>query len=259
MPPDQTKAPKYLFNLLLEEFGFICDVSKRTKLDRIAFFTALHRNGLGSIFSCFQLGSGKHAVDVTLALFRSRDQGSTWHQVDFHSCGRNRRNRIGGAVRGAGQAVEVGELFTNRWMSHAIIAVIRGRGLLKSWHEIGYTRIGTTGKSLGGMIVEIVAGVDSHFRFAASSTAADFRARTRSGMRPTGRRWDLNKPYAGLHFGIRANTLGVPPSPCYSAMERMIDIFVLTPGEDVPNEARTAYAFPENQDGARASSRRRSS
>ena len=52
-------------------------------------------------------------------------------------------------------------------MYHAVAAVIRGHSLLRSQPEVDAARIGITGISWGGIITDVVAGVDARFRFAA--------------------------------------------------------------------------------------------
>lgn len=53
-----------------------------------------------------------------------------------------------------------------QWTYHAVAAVIRGHSLLRSYPQVDASRIGLTGISWGGYLTNIVAGVDSRFRFA---------------------------------------------------------------------------------------------
>lgn len=55
---------------------------------------------------------------------------------------------------------------TDMWTHHAVGAVLRGHGLLRSLPEVDADRIGVTGISWGGYLTCIVAGVDPGLRVA---------------------------------------------------------------------------------------------
>jgi hypothetical protein len=63
----------------LESRGLIYDATDRPASERIAFFTSLCPLRSGTILSGFYIGSGKHSVDGSIRLCRSRDDGTTWH------------------------------------------------------------------------------------------------------------------------------------------------------------------------------------
>ena len=45
----------------IEERGVIYDATRRPEAERVASFTSLCQTSSGTIFSAFQIGSGKHA------------------------------------------------------------------------------------------------------------------------------------------------------------------------------------------------------
>lgn len=55
----------------------------------------------------------------------------------------------------------------DQWMYHAVADVILGHSLLRSEPRVDPDRIGLTGISWGGVITNIVAGIDHRFKFAA--------------------------------------------------------------------------------------------
>ena len=67
--------------MILESCGRIYDATRQSADRRIAFFTSLCRLESGAFLCVFQVGSGKHSVDSTLALCRSGDGGATWQQI----------------------------------------------------------------------------------------------------------------------------------------------------------------------------------
>ncbi len=67
--------------MILEARGLIYDATRQSADRRIAFFTSLCRLESGAFLCVFQVGSGKHSVDSTLALCRSGDGGATWQQI----------------------------------------------------------------------------------------------------------------------------------------------------------------------------------
>ena len=62
----------------IEQRGIVYDATGQPDSRRIAFFTALCALRSGSILCAFQVGSGKHSADSTLAVCRSADRGATW-------------------------------------------------------------------------------------------------------------------------------------------------------------------------------------
>lgn len=56
---------------------------------------------------------------------------------------------------------------TDQWTYHAVAAVVLAHSLIRSFPEVDSGRIGVTGISWGGYLTNIVAGIDSRFRFAA--------------------------------------------------------------------------------------------
>src|SRR5262245_53724827 len=65
----------------VENRGVIFDASARPPAERIAFFTSLCLLGDGAFLAGFQIGSGKHAPDSTIRLYRSEDGGETWREL----------------------------------------------------------------------------------------------------------------------------------------------------------------------------------
>jgi len=73
------------------------------------------------------------------------------------------RNEFSGPP-GWGGLDRVNEPIEDQWMYHAVAAVIRGHSLLRSQPEVDAARIGITGISWGGIITNVVAGVDARDR-----------------------------------------------------------------------------------------------
>jgi hypothetical protein len=69
--------------LQLEARGLIFDATNRPPAERVASFTSLCALSSGTILAGFQLGSAKHALNSTIRLCRSRDEGSTWHELPY--------------------------------------------------------------------------------------------------------------------------------------------------------------------------------
>jgi cephalosporin-C deacetylase-like acetyl esterase len=68
---------------------------------------------------------------------------------------------------GYGGFATVDDSVHDQWMYHAVAAVVRGHSLLRSLPEVDPGKVGITGISWGGILTNIVAGVDSRFQFAA--------------------------------------------------------------------------------------------
>ena len=68
---------------------------------------------------------------------------------------------------GWGDFGSVNEPVTDQWTYHAIAAVVLGHTLLRSFPQVEPEKTGVTGISWGGYLTNIVAGVDSRFKFAA--------------------------------------------------------------------------------------------
>jgi len=65
----------------LEDHGVICDTTKRSEAERIAFFNGLFIATSSSIFCSCQIGPAKNSSTSTLKLFRSRDGGISWIEL----------------------------------------------------------------------------------------------------------------------------------------------------------------------------------
>lgn len=65
----------------IEDRGVVYDASRKPKHECVATFPSLCMAGDGTLFSTFQVGSGKHALDSTMGLCRSRDGGRTWQEI----------------------------------------------------------------------------------------------------------------------------------------------------------------------------------
>lgn len=70
--------------LLAVERSLIYDATAQPANRRIAFFTSLCRLGSGKWLCGFQVGTSKHAVDSTIQICRSSDNGLTWKQLDLN-------------------------------------------------------------------------------------------------------------------------------------------------------------------------------
>lgn len=69
--------------LRIEARGLIYDARGKPNHEKVAFFTSLCVCADGTLLSCFQVGSVKHAVDSRLQLCRSRDGGNTWEESSW--------------------------------------------------------------------------------------------------------------------------------------------------------------------------------
>jgi hypothetical protein len=67
----------------VEARGVVRDAARQPDSERIAFFTGLCTLHSGVILCGCQVGRSKHAPDATIRLSRSRDGGSTWHELPF--------------------------------------------------------------------------------------------------------------------------------------------------------------------------------
>ncbi len=67
--------------MLIEARGTVYDPTSQPDTRRIAYFTSLCALRSGALLCAFQVGSGKHSIDSTLGLCRSRDGGETWQEV----------------------------------------------------------------------------------------------------------------------------------------------------------------------------------
>lgn len=76
------------------------------------------------------------------------------------------KHKAGGPM-GWGDFKNTGKPVKDQWMYHAVSAVILADSLLRSLPDVDPERVGLTGVSWGGIISEIVAGVDNRFAFVA--------------------------------------------------------------------------------------------
>ena len=78
---------------------------------------------------------------------------------------------------------QINEPIGDQWNYHAVADAILADSLLRSFPEIDTSRIGLTGISWGGYLTEIVASVDTRFRFGAPVYGCGFLVRIRTGSR----------------------------------------------------------------------------
>ena len=88
----------------IEDRGFVCDTTKRPESERVAAFVGLCATSSGSILCPFQIGPTKNAVSSKLLLYRSRDQGRTWRELESRF--ETRFNGVPGSLS-CGEIVEV--------------------------------------------------------------------------------------------------------------------------------------------------------
>lgn len=67
----------------IEANGVICDTTIRPAHQRAAAFVGLRLTQGGSLFCSFQIGPSKNSPQSRLLIFRSRDRGNTWHEVEW--------------------------------------------------------------------------------------------------------------------------------------------------------------------------------
>lgn len=67
----------------VESRGLIYDARTKPETEKVAIFTSLCPCRDGTMLSCFQVGSIKHAPDSRLQLCRSRDGGNTWSEIPW--------------------------------------------------------------------------------------------------------------------------------------------------------------------------------
>lgn len=67
----------------IEARGLIYDASHKPDTEKIAIFTSLCPCADGTLLSCFQVGSAKHAPDSRLQLCRSLDGGNRWEELPW--------------------------------------------------------------------------------------------------------------------------------------------------------------------------------
>lgn len=67
--------------MLIEAQGVVYDATHQPENRKIAFFTGLCALRTGDVLCSFQVGTGKHSVDSTFGLCRSRDRGATWQEL----------------------------------------------------------------------------------------------------------------------------------------------------------------------------------
>lgn len=77
-----------------------------------------------------------------------------------------KRNPLGGPPRNDLDHLDAP--LSDQWMYHAVANSILAHSLLRALPEVDAERIGTTGISLGGMIVSTMIGIDHRLKFAAS-------------------------------------------------------------------------------------------
>jgi cephalosporin-C deacetylase-like acetyl esterase len=58
------------------------------------------------------------------------------------------------------------EKLTDQWFYHAVADIILSNSLLRSFPEVDQTKIGITGISWGGILTNVVTGIDNRFAFA---------------------------------------------------------------------------------------------
>lgn len=58
------------------------------------------------------------------------------------------------------------EQLENQWFYHAVADIVLANSLLRSFPEVDTTKIGITGISWGGILTNVVAGIDNRFAFA---------------------------------------------------------------------------------------------
>jgi hypothetical protein len=87
--------------------GFVYDASQQPGEGyRVASFTGLYVAQSGSIFCTFQCGSKKHALNSTVRIFRSRDEGRNWSDTGARFS--STLNDIPGSLS-SGEITDVGE------------------------------------------------------------------------------------------------------------------------------------------------------
>jgi len=62
---------------------------------------------------------------------------------------------------------DIREPVGDQWMNHAVADVVLANSLLRSFPEVDARRIGMTGISWGAVVIEVAAGIDKRFGFAA--------------------------------------------------------------------------------------------
>ena len=83
MPPSN-QSDHMKRELVIVERSLIYDATSQPASRRIAFFTSLCRLASGNWLCGFQVGTSKHAVDSTIQICRSTDNGLTWQQLDLN-------------------------------------------------------------------------------------------------------------------------------------------------------------------------------
>lgn len=59
----------------------------------------------------------------------------------------------------------MGEKLQNQWFYHAVADIILANSLIRSFPEVDTTKIGITGISWGGILTNVVTGIDNRFDF----------------------------------------------------------------------------------------------
>src|SRR5262249_42620385 len=67
----------------LEARGLIFDAAKQPPETRVNAFTSIARLSSGTLLAGFQSRSAKHALNSTIRLCRSADNGTTWKEIPF--------------------------------------------------------------------------------------------------------------------------------------------------------------------------------
>jgi hypothetical protein len=67
----------------LEARGLIFDAAIQPPETRVNAFTSISRRSSGTLIAGFQSGSAKHALNSTIRLCRSADNGATWKEIPF--------------------------------------------------------------------------------------------------------------------------------------------------------------------------------
>jgi len=67
----------------IENTGLIYDARERKPAESFCSFVGQTVLNNGTVLCSFQNGSGKHAIDATIRICRSRDHGQTWEELPF--------------------------------------------------------------------------------------------------------------------------------------------------------------------------------
>ena len=124
-----------------------------------------------------------------------------------------RKHHEFGGPAGWGDFENIDAPVADQWSYHAVAAAILARSLIRSFPEVDPGRIGVTGISWGGYLTDIVAGLDSRFRFAAPSMGAAFWEKIRRGS-VTLKNWVPSERRSGFPCGTRPSISLERRCPC---------------------------------------------